>query len=186
MVRSTTPHLNMTKRKKQTSMDIRQLALEAELENQPYWVEKWKSWVLIRELTGETLSWLLDKTMIFYEKQGKTKSKVNLEKYSVLLTVLSARNPDPSILPDKDDPHYALYPGAVDESGKYLTPPCENPGKLIFQLEDAGQLKKRSAAVLEQISKIASKMSGIRPEDLEEKKDDSESEEEETPDFFTE
>jgi hypothetical protein len=166
-------------------MDIRQIALEAQLESKPLWVEKWKCWVLVRELTGETLAWLFDKSMILFEKNGKSKSKLNLEKYNVLLTILSVRSPDPDILPDKDDPHYSLYPGAIDSLGNYLTPPCEEPGKLIFILEDSGQLKKRSAAVLEQIAKVATKLSGIRPEDIEEKKDDS-NEEPDTPDFITE
>lgn len=156
--------------------DLVETALDTDLERQPFWVEKWKRWVLIQELSGTERSGLLESCTIIEKKEGgKKEGRLNLKKLYPLMAVLSIRYPHPDYLPEKDHPHYAEYPGAVDEDGNYLRPPlpAKKAGELAFTLQQVGPLNKKSGAVLEKINEIAGKMSGLRPEDLEEKKDDS-------------
>lgn len=149
-------------------LDIRRIALETTLMRQPLWVDRWNCWVLVQELTGEERSSLLESCTTIVKTGGKREGKVNLKKLYPMLVISSLRYPEPDILPDVSDPHYAEYPGANG------TLAHEKAGQLIFSLEDLAALNKRSGAILELISKPASILSGLREEDIEEKKDLSE------------
>lgn len=164
------------------SIDIRQIALEAPLQQQPLWIPAWNTWVTVRELTADERGELLEKCTTIEKVNGKRQAKVNQKLLYPMMVVQSLRNPDPNNLPDKADPHYAQYPGAADDQGNVLTPPHDKAGELIFSLTDIPLLKKKSGGVLELASKPASIMSGLREEDLEEKKEPSEdSQSQETP-----
>jgi len=166
------------------SLDIRQIALEAPLQQQPLWIAAWKTWVTVRELTAEERGDLLEKCTSVEKnpKTGKREAKINQKLMYPMMVVQSLRNPDPNNLPDKSDPNYTKYPGATDDQGNYLTPPHDKAGELIFSLTDIPLLKKKSGGVLELATKPASIMSGLREEDLEEKKEPSEdSTNQETP-----
>lgn len=143
--------------------DYRQIAFETPLEQRPFWVEKWKKWVTIRELTGEERGELLDKCT---EIVGK-KAKVNIKKLYPMLVILSVRYPDPSFSPAHDHPHHHEYPG-VNGSKKH-----PKAGQLIFSMRDIGLLNQKSGSVLELLNKPAAELSGLREEDIEEKKDTS-------------
>lgn len=158
------------------SIDIRAIALETPLRQQPLWIEIWGTWVTVRELTAEERGDLLEKctTVEKNARTGKREAKINQKLLYPMMVVQSLRNPDPNNLPDKSDPNYAKYPGATDEQGNYLTPPHDKAGELIFSPTDIPWLKKRSGGVLELATKPASIMSGLRDEDLEEKKEPSE------------
>ena len=141
--------------------DYRQIAFETPLEQRPFWVDKWKKWVTIRELTGEERGELLDKCT---EIVGK-KAKVNIKKLYPMLVILSVRYPDPNFLPTHDHPHYHQYPG-VNGSKKH-----PKAGQPIFSMRDIGLLNQKSGSVLELLNKPAAELSGLREEDIEEKKD---------------
>lgn len=141
--------------------DYRKIAFETPLENRPFWVEKWNRWVTVRELTGSQRSKLLQQCT---EIDGK-KATINLEKLYPMLVVLSIRYPDPINLPPNDHPHFHEFPGA---NGKKAHP---RAGKPIFSsLADIGPLNQGSGNILELLNKPAAEMSGLRPEDVEEKK----------------
>lgn len=123
---------------------------------------------MVQELTGEERSNLLESCTTVVKTGNKREGKVNLKKLYPMLAICSLRYPEPDILPDVHDPHYAKYPGANG------TPAHEKAGQLIFSLEDLAALNKRSGAILELISKPASILSGLREEDIEEKKEASE------------
>ncbi len=155
---------------------IRQKALQLELQQVPYYVERWKEWVLVQELTGEERADLLQKcTEVTKNAQGKREGKVNIKRLYPMLAILSIRNPVASVLPERGHPHYAEYPGAVDEQGNFLTPPLpeQEQGEPAFSMNDLVPLNKRSGSVLETINLIAAPISGLRQEDIEEKKDSS-------------
>jgi len=143
--------------------DYRQLALETPLEQRPFWVEKWNRWVMLRELTGEERGDLLDKCT---EIEGK-KAKVNIKKLYPMMVILSVRYPDSVCLPPVDHPHFHEYPGA---NGK---PKHPKAGQLIFSMRDIGLLNQKSGGVQELLNKPVAEMSGLREEDIEEKKDTS-------------
>jgi hypothetical protein len=144
--------------------DYRQIALETPLEHRPFWVEKWNRWVIIRELTGEERGDLLDKCT---EMVGK-KAKVNIKRLYPMMVILCVRYPDANFLPPSDHPHFNEYPGA---NGKPAHPKAGQP---IFNgLRDIGLLNQKSGGILELLNKPAAEMSGLREEDLEEKKDTS-------------
>lgn len=143
--------------------DYRQIAFETPLKSVPFWVERWKKWVIIHELTGEERSELLDKCT---EIVGK-KAKVNMKRLYPMLVVLSVRYPDQNFLPDSDHPHYHEYPGV---NGVKVHPKAGQP---VFTLRDIGLLNQGSGAVLELLNKPAAELSGLREEDIEEKKDTS-------------
>ncbi len=144
--------------------DYRQIAFETPLEQRPFWVEKWRRWVTIRELTGEERADLLDKCTDIVGK----KAKVNIKKLYPMMLVLSVRYPDPTCLPSVDHPHFHEYPGA---NGKPAHPKAGQP---IFSMRDIGLLNQKSGGVQELLNKPAAEMSGLREEDIEEKKDTSE------------
>lgn len=140
--------------------DYRQIALETPLEQKPFWVEKWNRWVLLQELTGEERADLLDKCTDIVGK----KAKVNIKKLYPMMLILSVRYPDPVCLPPADHPHFHEYPGA---NGKPVHPKA---GQLIFSMRDIGLLNQKSGGIQELLNKPVSEMSGLREEDLEEKK----------------
>lgn len=141
--------------------DYRQIAFDTPLEQRPFWVERWNRWVTIRELTGSQRSKLLQQCT---EIDGK-KATVNLEKLYPMLVVLSVRYPDPSNLPPSDHEHFHEFPGA---NGK---PKHPRAGKPIFtSIADMGPLNAGSGNILELLNKPAAELSGLRPEDVEEKK----------------
>lgn len=144
--------------------DYRQLALETPLEHRAFWVEKWNRWVTIRELTGEERGDLLDKCT---EMIGK-KAKVNIKRLYPMMVILSVRYPDANFLPPADHPHYNEFPGV---NGK---PKHPKAGQLVFSMRDIGLLNQKSGGILELLNKPAAEMSGLREEDLEEKKPTSE------------
>lgn len=143
--------------------DYRQIALETPLEQKPFWVEKWKKWVLIRELTGEERGDLLEKCTEIENK----KAKVNIKKLYPMLVILSVRYPHPDFRPSHDHPHYHEYPGV---NGVKSHPKAGQP---IFGMRDIGLLNQKSGGVLELLNKPAAELSGLREEDIEEKKDTS-------------
>jgi len=145
----------------ETFDDYRQIAFETPLEQRPFWVERWNRWVTVRELTGSQRSKLLQQCT---EIDGK-KATVNLEKLYPMLVVLSVRYPDPSNLPELDHPHFHEFPGA---NGKPAHPKA---GKPIFNnIADMGPLNAGPGNILELLNKPAAELSGLRPEDVEEKK----------------
>jgi len=145
----------------ETFDDYRQIAFDTPLENQPFWVDKWNRWVTVRELTGTQREKLLQQCT---EIEGK-KATVNLEKLYPMLVVLSIRYPDPMYLPDPDHKHFHEFPGA---NGK---PKHPRAGKPIFtSMVDIGPLNAGPGSILELLNAPAAKMSGLRPEDVEEKK----------------
>lgn len=148
-------------------LDIRKIALEVELAQQPLWVDRWHNWVLVQELSGEERSGLLESCTTVIKVGNKREGKVNLKKLYPMLAVMSLRYPVPDVIPDSSDPHYAEYPGVNGN------PVHEKAGQLIFSSEDLIALNKRSGAILELISKPASILSGLREEDIEEKKEPS-------------
>ena len=82
--------------------------------------------------------------------------------------MLSAKNLFILMLPPADDPHFHEYPGA---NGK---PKHPKAGQLIFSMRDIGLLNQKSGGIQELLNKPAAEMSGLREEDLEEKKPTSE------------
>lgn len=143
--------------------DYRQIAFETPLKQVPFWVERWKKWVIIKELTGEERADLLDKCT---EIIGK-KAKVNIKKLYPMLVILSVHYPDPYTIPSPDHPHYHQYPGV---NGVKSHPKAGHP---IFSMRDIGLLNQKSGSVLELLNKPAAELSGLREEDIEEKKDTS-------------
>jgi hypothetical protein len=154
---------------------IRQIALQTKLKKQALFVPDWNEWIVLQELTGEQRADLLQDCTSTQKVGSKNVSKVNLKKLYPMLVVLSSLNPDVDTTPSKTDPNYSKYPGAVDETGNVLTPfdPDKPAGELCFSLSDIGPLNQTSGATLETISKPASILSGLREEDIEEKKADS-------------
>ncbi len=151
-------------------MDIRKIALETPLKKVAYYVEAWKTWVNIQELSGQERAELLEKCSSIIKMGSKRESKINMKMLYPMLVVLSLRNPSPDCMPDSDDPHYDEYPGVG------AVPLSPDAGELVFTLADLGPLNKASGAVLEVVAKPASIMSGLREEDIEEKKESSEPE----------
>lgn len=149
-------------------LDIRKIALEVELTRQPLWVDRWGAWVMVQELTGEERANLLESCTTIVKTGNKREGKVNLKKLYPMLAILSLRYPESDVLPDSSDPHYSQYPGVNGN------PTDERAGQLIFSPDDLIALNKRSGAILELVSKPASILSGLREEDIEEKKEDSE------------
>jgi hypothetical protein len=142
--------------------DYRQIAFGTPLKSVPFWVERWNKWVIIHELSGEERSELLDKCT---EVTGK-KAKVNVKRLYPMLVVLSVCYPDQNFLPSADHPHYHEYPGV---NGVRAHPKAGQP---VFTLRDIGLLNQGSGAVLELLNKPAAELSGLREEDIEEKKED--------------
>ncbi len=155
----------VTSMPEETFDDYRQIAFETPLEQRPFWVERWNRWVTVRELTGTQREKLLQQCT---EINGQT-ATVNLEKLYPMLFVLSVRYPDPATLPDPNHEHFHEFPGA---NGK---PKHPRAGKPIFNnLADMGPLNAGSGTILELLNKPAAELSGLRPEDVEEKKPSSE------------
>lgn len=154
---------------------IRQIALQTKLKKQALFVPDWNEWIALQELTGEQRADLLQDCTTTQKVGSKNVSKVNLKKLYPMLVVMSSLNPDTDTTPDKSDPNYAKYPGATDENGTVITQfdPDRPAGQLCFSLSDIGPLNQTSGATLETISKPASILSGLREEDIEEKKADS-------------
>lgn len=140
--------------------DYRQIALETPLKQVPFWVERWKKWVIIRELSGEERSDLLDKCT---ELTGK-KAKVNVKRLYPMLVILSVRYPHPDFRPPHDHEHYHEYPGV---NGLKSHPKAGQP---VFSMRDIGLLNQTSGGILELLNKPAAELSGLREEDIEEKK----------------
>jgi len=144
--------------------DYRQLAFETPLQQKPFWVERWGGsgrWVTVRELKGKERSKLLqDCTDI----EGK-KAKVNLVKLYPMMTILSIRYPDPKFPPSPDDPNYHRFPGVNG------LPAHPKAGQQIFtDMRDIMPLNEGPGGILELLNKPASELSGLREEDIEEKK----------------
>lgn len=150
--------------------DILQAVAESALDNESYYVEKWKKWVTIRELAGNERADLFKKST---DKKGD-KSEFNQRKFYGLVTILSTRFPDPKYPPSKDHPHYREFPGATDEQGNVITPPHPGAGQLCFKPVHIDMLLEKSGAALERIGQVASRLSLLNPTDLEEKKASSE------------
>ncbi len=146
--------------------DYRQIALETPLLQRNFWVARWNKWVMIQELPGSQRSDLLQQCTDIVDK----KAKVNLKKLYPMLVVLSCRYPDPANPPDKNDPNYDRFPGIKNASGEYLTHPHPKAGQLIFSITDIGPLNATPGGILELLNKPASELSGLREEDIEEKK----------------
>jgi hypothetical protein len=149
--------------------DIVKIALEVDLLRVPFYVERWKSWITIEELSGtqhgEYMGQCIDK-----------ERNINFKKLNVLMAVTASRFPDSEFPPDKDHPHYAEFPGLQDESGNFITSPHPKAGQVMFNLSQMGPLNKRSGAALAAIGKRAGEISGLTPEDLEKKKKKSDQE----------
>jgi len=145
--------------------DYRKIALETPLKNRAVWVPQWQRWVTVRELKGKERSNLLEQCT---DVAGK-KAKVNLVKLYPMMVVLSVRYPDPSFPPPPDDPNYHKFPGANG------LPAHPRAGQRIFEnMQDIVALNESGGGVLELLNKPASELSGLREEDIEEKKDTSE------------
>jgi hypothetical protein len=144
--------------------DYRQIALETPLQQKAFWVERWQRWVTIRELKGKERSNLLDQCTDIVGK----KAKVNLVKLYPMMVILSVRYPDPQFPPAQDDPNYSKFPGLNG------LPAHPKAGQRIFEdMRDMMALNDRGGSVLELLNKPASELSGLREEDIEEKKDTS-------------
>ncbi len=145
------------------SFDIAKIALETELIREPVYVDRWKKWVTVQELSGTERGEYLGQCM---DKEGN----VNFKKLNPLMAVTSARHPDPDFPPSPDHPHYLEFPGLKDESGNYTSNPDPDAGELCFNRSQMGPLNKKSGAALEQIAQVAGRLSALRPEDIEKKK----------------
>lgn len=152
-------------------MDLRQVALETPLLQESHYIARWHAWITVRELPGTERAELLQQCTEVIKVHGKPEGKVNLKKLYPMLAILSIRYPDPDAPPDMQEPHYASFPGLKNTHGTYVTDPHPKAGELVFSLSDVGPLNKTSGTILEQIAQIASPMSGLRPEDVEEKKE---------------
>lgn len=145
--------------------DYRKIALETPLKNKSVWVPDWNRWVTIRELKGKDRSKLLQDCT---DMVGK-KAKVNLVKLYPMMIILSIRYPDPNFPPPLDDPNYLKFPGL---NGLSAHPKA---GQRIFEdVRDFMALNEGGGSVLELLNKPASELSGLREEDIEEKKPSSE------------
>ena len=151
------------------AIDIRQIALEMPLKKQAFWASIWGVWVDIWELSGDERATLLQECTSQQKVGNKTVGKVDLKKMYPMLVVQSLHYPDGSTMPDKSDPNYSKYPGATDENGNILTPAADKPGALVFSMSDMALLNKGSGATLEKIAQPAAKLSGLGPEEIEEK-----------------
>jgi hypothetical protein len=141
--------------------DYRQIALETPLRQKPFWVPQWNRWVTVRELKGKERSKLLQDCT---DVEGK-KAKVNLVKLYPMMTILSIRYPDPNFPPPVDDPNYDKFPGING------LPAHPKAGQPVFpDMRDWIALNERGGGVLELLNKPASELSGLREEDIEEKK----------------
>jgi hypothetical protein len=156
--------------------DILQAVADSALDNESYYAEKWKKWVTIRELPGNERSDLFKKSR---DKKGK-EYEFNQKKFYGLVTIMSTRFPDAKYPPPREHPHYKEFPGATDEEGKLITPPHPGAGQLCFTTGHMGMLLEKSGSVLERIGQVASRLSLLDPSDIEEKKGNSESEEDST------
>jgi hypothetical protein len=152
-------------------MDIRQIAFETPLMQESHYIERWKVWITVRELSGEERAELLQKSTDMIKKGNTTEARVNLKKLYPMLAILTTRYPDPACPPHDNHPHSSEFPGLKNAMGEYVTQPTEKAGELVFSPTDIGPLNKTSGAILEQISQIAAPMSGLRPEDVDEKKE---------------
>jgi hypothetical protein len=145
--------------------DYRKIAFETPLKSKSLWVPQWNRWVTVRELKGKERSKLLQDCT---DVEGK-KAKVNLVKLYPMMTILSIRYPDPSFPPPVGDPNYHKFPGANG------LPAHPKAGQQIFtDMRDIMALNEGGGSVLELLNKPASELSGLREEDIEEKKDTSE------------
>jgi len=143
--------------------DYRQIALETQLRRVPFWVERWGRWVTLHELTGKQRADLLEKCT---EMEGK-KAKVRMDRLYPMLVILSAHYPDTDNPPVSTHPHYHKYPG-VNGIG-----PHPKSGQPIFTMRDIFALNETPGGILELLNKPAAELSGLREEDIEEKKDTS-------------
>jgi len=143
--------------------DIQKIALEADLISESVWVDRWKTWVTVQELTGKERGEYLGQCV---DKEGN----VNFKKLNPLMAVISAHYPDPDYPPDSEHPHYGEFPGLKNEQGEFITDPHPKAGQVIFNLSQMGPLNARSGAALEQIAQVAGRLSALRPEDVEKKK----------------
>lgn len=142
--------------------DYRKIAFETPLQNRSVWVPQWQRWVTVRELKGKDRSKLLQDCT---DMVGK-KAHVNLVKLYPMMTILSIRYPDPSFPPASDDPNYSKFPGLNG------VPRHPKAGQQIFtDMRDVMALNEGGGSVLELLNKPASELSGLREEDIEEKKD---------------
>ncbi len=144
-------------------IDIAKIALEVELLREPVWVDRWKTWVTVEELTGTDRGEYLGQCM---DKEGN----VNFKKLNPLMAVKTARYPDSEFPPDLEHPHYKEFPGLKNEQGTFITDPHPKAGELIFNISQMGPLNKKSGAALEQIAQVAGRLSALRPEDVDKKK----------------
>lgn len=159
--------------------DILDAAMNTPLATEPLWVTRWGKWVTVIEMPSDVRADLLDDCTKKIKVPGsnKTKSEVNTKKLYPYLAIMSVLNPISTDLPDKSDPNYNKYPGATGDDGSYLTPPHPKAGVASFNVkEHLLRLSKKSSAALEQISQVASRLSALRPEDIDEKKDNSDQE----------
>jgi len=141
--------------------DYRKIALETPLKNRSVWVDAWQRWVTVRELKGKERANLLDQCTDIVGK----KAKVNSVKLYPMMIILSIRYPDPAFPPPTDDPNYREFPGLNGLS------PHPKAGHRIFEnLQDIANLNEGGSGVLELLSRPASELSGLREEDIEEKK----------------
>lgn len=147
--------------------DYRKIALETPLQNKAFWVERWGRWVTVRELKGKERANLLEQCTDIVGK----KAKVSLVKLYPMMVILSIRYPDPKYPPSPDDPNYHKFPGVNG------VPRHPKAGQQIFHdMRDIMLLNEGSGGVLELLNKPASELSGLREEDIEEKKDTFETE----------
>jgi len=156
---------------------IKDKALSLGIKRVPLWVDAWEEWVIIQSLSGEERADLLQKcTEVVKNAQGKNEGKVNLKRMYPMLTILSVCEPIVSILPDRNDPHYHLYPGATDDQGNFLTPPLpeSEQGKPVFVMTELVALNKQDGAPLEQIAQFSSSLSKLTQKDIEDEKKASE------------
>lgn len=141
--------------------DYRKIAFETPLKNRAVWIDQWQRWVTVRELKGKERSKLLQDCT---DVEGK-KAKVNLVKLYPMMVVLSVRYPDPNYPPSPDDPNYSKFPGI---NGIPAHPMAGRP--IFHDMRDIMPLNEGGGGVLELLNKPASELSGLREEDIEEKK----------------
>src|SRR6266702_315953 len=170
------------------SIDLRQKVLSGDikLRKKGLWVDAWEAWVMIQELTGEERAGLI-------EANFNTKlKKVNQKTLYPHLVILSTRYPDVDCVLDPEEitemdeegndvkrtiphPRLADFQAMMQEVGS-----DPRAGKLVFEdprqagvpdLAVRDTLNKISGgAVLELISQLGAKLSGLTPEQIEEKK----------------
>src|SRR6266705_1418956 len=163
------------------SIDLRQKVLSGDIKfrKKGLWVDAWEAWVMVQELTGEERSALIEANFNL-----KTK-KINQKTLYPHLVIVSTRYVDADCVVDP------VEVKELDENGDEVTRTIPHPhlpefmalmqnvasdpqaGQLIFQLPDRDNLNKTSGAVLELVAQVASRLSGLLPEQSESKKSTS-------------